>query len=129
MDESSLELPLNDGTKLPCRTLQFSRGALNTKKVVLLNYYIVDGVYCRDVSGLRYDVWRGAGAIRYVAQVQMVASVTMNLTADSVTGIISAFAAESTPLICNSFESTEESKPLDEGRSDANSTLRGTESD
>jgi hypothetical protein len=114
--------------KLPCSTFQFSRGALNTKNVVLLDYYIVDGEYCGDVSLLRSKAWRGAGAIRYVAQVQVVASVTTNLTADSAARLISAFAAESAPLICSLFESAEESKPSDEGRSDANSTLGGTES-
>lgn len=126
MDRSSMELPLSDGMKLPCSTFQFSRGALNTEKVVLLDYYIVDGEYCGDVSLLRSKAWRGAGAVRYVAQVQVVASVTTNLTADSAARIVSAFAAESAPLICRLFESAEDSQPSDEGRSDANSTLGGT---
>jgi EpsI family protein len=126
MDRSSMELPLSDGMKLPCGTFQFSRGALNTEKVVLLDYYIVDGEYCGDVSLLRSKAWRGAGAIRYVAQVQVVASVTTNLTTDSAARLISAFAAESSPLIRSLFESAEDSKPLYEGRSDANSTLGGT---
>jgi EpsI family protein len=126
MDRSSADLPLSAGMRLPCSTFQFSRGALNTEKVVLLDYYIVDGEYCGDVSLLRSKAWRGAGAIRYVAQVQIVASVTTNLTADSATGLVSAFAAESAPLICRLFESAEESQPSDEGHSDANSTLGGT---
>ena len=125
-DKSSAELPLSDGMKLPCSVFQFSRGTLNTKKTVVLNYYIVDGQYCRDVSLLRSKAWRGSGTVRSVAQVQIVASVTANLTADSAARIVYAFAVESAPSISRLFESAKESRRSDKGRFNANRMFGGT---
>lgn len=120
IDKRSMELPLSDGMKLPCMALQFSRGTLNTKKTVLLNYYIVDGQYCRDVSLLRSKAWRGSGRVRYVAQVQIVASTTMSLNADSATRLVCEFAAESASSISRLFESPEENRHSDKVCLDAN---------
>ena len=128
VDRSSLELPLSDGMKLPCSTFQFSRGALNTQKVVVLDYYIVDGQYCRDVSLLRSKAWRGSGTVRYVAQIQIAASATSNLTTDSAARIISDFAADSASSISRLFESVEESRRSDEGRFNDNRMFGGIES-
>ena len=125
-DKNSMELPLSDGMKLPCNVLQFSRGTLNTKKTVVLNYYIVDGQYCGDVSLLRSKAWRGSGTVRSVAQVQIVASVAYNLTADSAERIICNFAVESAPSISRLFESAEEKLISDKGRFNANRMFRGT---
>ncbi len=126
IDKRSMELPLSDGMKLPCNTFQFSRGTLNTKKTVLLNYYIVDGQYCRDVSLLRSKAWRGSGTVRYVAQIQIAASATSNLTADSAARIISDFAVESASSISRLFESAEEDLHSDKGRFDVNNMFGGT---
>jgi len=126
IDKRSMELPLSDGMELPCMALQFSRGTLNTKKTILLNYYIVDGQYCRDVSLLRFKAWRGSGTVRYVAQIQIVASTTVNLTADSAARIISEFAAESASSISRLFESPEEDRHSDKVRFDANNMFGGT---
>ena len=104
IDRRSMELPLSNEMKVPFNLLQFSRGILNKQGVVVLDYYIVDGQYCRDVSQLRLKAWRGSGAIGYVAQVQIVASVAPNLTADSAGGSVSAFAAESASSIFELFE-------------------------
>ena len=106
-DERSMELPLSNGMELPCRALQFSRGMLNTKKIVLLNYYIVDGQYSRDVEGFRFKAVLGFGTVRHVAQVQIVASTTVNLNADSAVRLVSEFAAESASSISRLFESDE----------------------
>ncbi len=126
IDKRSMELPLSDGRELPCMVLQFSRGALNTKKTVLLNYYIVDGQYCRDVSLLRSKAWRGSGTVRYVAQIQIIASTTVNLTADSAARLVCDFAAESTSSISRLFEDAEEDQRSDKDRFDANNMFRGT---
>ena len=126
IDKRSKELPLSDGMKLPCNTFQFSRGTLNTKKTVLLNYYIVDGQYCRDVSLLRSKAWRGSGTVRYVAQIQIAASATSNLTADSAARIISDFAVESASSISRLFESPEEDRYSDKGWFDVNNMFGGT---
>ncbi len=125
IDRRSMELPLNDGKKLPCSTFQFSRGTLNTKKTVVLAYYIVDEQYCRDVSLLRSKAWRGSGTVRYVAQIQIIASTTANLTTDSAERIVRAFAVESASSISRLFESAEEARRSDKGRFNDNGMLGG----
>jgi len=105
IDRRSTELPLSEGTKLPCTVLQFSRGTLNKEMVVVLDYYIVDGQYCSDVSQWRFKVWSGSGTVGYVAQVQITASVAPNLPAESAARIVCAFAAESASSILQLFES------------------------
>jgi len=120
IDRQFVELPLDNETTLPCNCFRFSRGALNTKKVVVLDYYIVDGQYCHDVSLLRSKAWRGSGAVRYVAQVQVVASIMAGVTADSTSRTARAFAAESALLISGLLESAEERRSPDQGHSDAN---------
>jgi EpsI family protein len=126
VDRRSMELPLSDGMKLPCSVFQFSRGTLNTKKVAVLDYYIVDGQYCRDVSLLRSKAWRGSGTVGYVAQVQIVASITANLTADSAERLVRAFAVESASSVSRLFESAEESRRSDKGRFNDNHMFGGT---
>ncbi len=125
-DKNSVELPLSDGMKLPCSVFQFSRGTLNTNKTVVLAYYIVDGQYCRDVSLLRSKAWRGSGTVRYVAQIQIAASTTANLTTDSVVRLVRTFAVESAPSISRLFESAEESRRSDKGRFNDDRTFGGT---
>ena len=110
----SIELPLSDGTELPCNVMQFSRGVLSMQKVVVLDYYIVDGQYSRDVSLLRSKAWRGSGTVRYVAQVQIVTSIQSNQTADSATKTVSTFAVESASLISRLFEDAEEDQQSDD---------------
>jgi EpsI family protein len=100
----SLELPLKDGTALPCNVIWFSRGVLDNTRIVVLDYYIVDGQYSRDVSLLRWKAARGSGTVRYVAQVQIATSITGTLTSDSAAGLISGFAIDSAPLIAGLFK-------------------------
>ena len=126
IDRRSVELPMSDGMQLPCRILQFSRGTWNTEKVIVLNYYIVDGQYCQDVSHLRLKIWRGSGAVGYTAQVQIVASVTDSMITDSAERMVCEFAVESASSISRLFESAEESQPSDEDSSDVNRMFGGT---
>ncbi len=127
IDKRSMELPLSDEMELPCNTFRFSRGTLNTNKTVLLNYYIVDGQYCRDVSLLRSKAWRGSGTVRYMAQIQIAASAKSNLTADSAARMVSDFAVESASSISRLFEDAEEDQRSDKDRFDANDMLsKGT---
>lgn len=126
IDKRSIELPLSDGMKLPCNVLQFSRGTLNTTKTVVLDYYIVDGQYCRDISLLRSKAWRGSGTVRYVAQIQIAVSAISNLTVDSAARIISDFAVESASSISRLFESPEEERHSDKGRFDVNNMFGET---
>ncbi len=98
------ELPLSNSGKLPCNIIQFSRGVLNTQKVVVLDYYLVDGQYCADVSLLRSKAWHGSGTVRYVAQVEIIAPVTATFSAEVATKTISDFAVESAALTASLFD-------------------------
>jgi EpsI family protein len=74
-DIKEVSLQLEAGGKLPCRILSFHRGGLYSGVVVVLNYYIVDGTYCPDVSLLRSKQWRlGESGARYAAEVQIASS-------------------------------------------------------
>ena len=107
IDKRSMELPLSGEKELPCNILYFTRGVLNTQKTVLLNYYIVDGAYCRDISLLRSKAWRGSGTVRYMAQVQIATSTTVNLNTESAVKLVCEFAAKSASSISRLFKSTE----------------------
>ena len=107
MDRRSVELPLGNSTKLPCNILQFSRGALNTQRVIVLDYYLVDGRYCADVSLLRSKAWRGSGTVRYVAQIQIVTPISDTLSAEAATKAVGDFAVESAALTAALFDGPE----------------------
>jgi EpsI family protein len=107
MDRRSVELPLSDSTKLPCNIMQFSRGVLNTQRVVVLDYYLVDGQYCADVSLLRSKAWRGSGTVRYVAQIQITTSITATFDAVAATKCIRDFAMESAVPTAALFDNPE----------------------
>lgn len=94
VDRCSTELPLNTGRKLPCTILQFRRGTLDTEKVTVLHYFIVDGQPCSNVSLLRSRIWRLFAMVNYVAQVQIVASMETPTTG-SPTSQVCAFAVDS----------------------------------
>ena len=127
-ERDSMELPLSNGMKLPCNVLQFSRGSLGSSKVMVLDYYIVDGQYCHDVSLLRSKAWRGSGTVDYVAQVQIVTSVATTQTADSAKKIITDFAIESAQSIADLFEGAVKSQTHDKVSFDAKNAYEGTES-
>lgn len=109
--QQSPDLDMADGGILPCSAMEFSRGTLNSNRVLVLYYYIVDGQYCRDVSQWRYKlVWTQIG---YIAQVQVVTAISQTTSADVAMRQASGFAVESAPLIAGLFrtaESTGDSK-------------------
>jgi hypothetical protein len=113
---------------LPCNVLQFSRGILNAQKVMVLDYYLVDGQYCHDVSLLRSKAWRGSGAVDYIAQIQIVTSIVATQTTDSAQTIVSDFAVESAPWIAELFEGAGEDRRSDEEHSITNHVSGGRES-
>jgi hypothetical protein len=67
--------------------------------MVVLNYYIVDGQYCPDVSLLRSKAARGTSGIRYMAQVQITSSANGRLTPETAGRSVQAFAADSAQAI------------------------------
>jgi len=124
-DTRDAELPLADGTKLHCRILRFSRAGLSTENTTVINYYIVDGEYCPDVSLLRSKAWTGQRGIGYMAQVQITCPGRGQLSQDSSVKSVSAFAVASARAIYDLFPRTgkepakadtrPQSAPLSEG--------------
>ncbi len=94
-DRQLVKLPLGDSARLPCNIMQFSRGALTKQKLVVLDYYLVDGKYSADVSGWRWKAVRGSGTVRYVAQIQIVTAITQTLNAEAAVQLVRVFATES----------------------------------
>ena len=119
-DKRTVELALSHGSKLSCNIMQFSRGTLNSSKVIVLDYYLVDGQYCRDVSLLRSKAWRGSGTVDYVAQVQIATSIAATQTAHAARSIISDFAVETASSIADLFEKAAKNRQSDENRAQAN---------
>lgn len=70
----SVEIP-SAGQAISARLFQFTPSNLAGNGILVLNYYIVDGETCADVSLLRAKAQQGQTALRYVAQVQVVASL------------------------------------------------------
>ncbi len=95
----AVEPLLADGSRLDCRIYEFRRGELNTSRVHVLNYYIIDGEYSPDVSMLRSKAWRGSGGVHYVAQVQIVAAVNSAFASDEMQEAVRVFAVDAAPAI------------------------------
>ncbi len=84
-DSRRVDLRAGDGTALPVQVHDFSRGGMDSERIVVLNYYDVDGRYCPDVSLLRSKSWRPTTDIRYMAQVQITcAARQLNATGEEV---------------------------------------------
>lgn len=65
----AIQLKLPDGSRLACMLYHFSRSGLGSRPVVVLHYYIVDGVRYPDVDEIRWKIcWRG---YRYFARVMI----------------------------------------------------------
>ena len=92
---SDEQIALADGSQLPCRIFHFARGGLSNQKMIVLNYYIVDGQYCPDVSQLRWKFLQGPTAVSYVLQVQIVCTEMANFSTDTTIEAIRGFAAAS----------------------------------
>lgn len=101
-DSRSVEVPLSEGAKLPCSIFQFDRGRLDTIKMTVVNYFIVDGQYYGDVPALQSKAGRRLGTVDYVAQVQI--SSAENLAANSATELVTTFAVDSAPFIAGLFD-------------------------
>ena len=125
----SVDLASSNEMKLPCNILQFSRGTFDKSRVIVLDYYLVDGQYCRDVSLLRSKAWRGSGIVNYVAQVQIVTFITAAQTVQSAMAVLSDFAAASAPLIADVFKSAVEDRRSDHEQAKTNKPSKGPISD
>lgn len=69
-----VDLEAPDGTPVPCTILRFSRGDTPPERLLVLDYYLVDGEYSPDVSLLREKAMRLQHGRHYVAQIQIVSA-------------------------------------------------------
>jgi hypothetical protein len=96
-DQQSLELPLADGGKLPCTIFKFSRGVLETEKVAVLSYFLVEGRPYGHASDVVSTMGYRLAGVNQITQVQIVS--TTALAADRATESVSAFAVDSAASI------------------------------
>ena len=101
------KLPLDDRSHLECELCWFYRGGLDRHAIVVLNYYVVDGRYCPDVSLLRWRVWRGSSGIRYMAQVQVACEESASQSSDAAVAAVRALARASAKPIRALFPAVE----------------------
>ena len=112
--DRSTELLLDNGTNLPCRILQFSRGGpLDTEKRTVLCYYMADSEFCGNRYVLRSRVQHRQSMVHCLAQVQIVASSKEALDADSMIKIVSDFAIDSAPSIAELFAHIQNNQSAD----------------
>ena len=93
----TVNLPLEDRSVLSCQLHHFSRGGFDSGAMTVLNYYIVDGEYCRDVLLLRSLAWRFKTDARYVAQIQVACSSRELFGRPD--EVVQAFAVDSAPVV------------------------------
>ncbi len=105
-DRRVVDVALDDGSKLPVQIHQFSRGGDKSTRISVLNYYLIDGLYCPDVSLLRSKAWRPQNDVRYLAQVQIVSAADTSLGLATADKKVCAFAADSALDIRDLLERT-----------------------
>ncbi|RJP40395.1 MAG: EpsI family protein [Phycisphaerales bacterium] len=91
-----LQLDPGDGSSVTCRLLSFRKGGFSADDVSVLNYYVVDGQYCADVSALRERAVQETAAQSYSVQVQI--STPGGIGADP-RGVLVEFARACAPLL------------------------------
>lgn len=103
-EQQSIELGASNGAPLHARLLVFSPGGFDPRELIVVNYYLVDGESCADVSLLRSKAWRGEAAIKYVAQVQVTSRVDLSASRDNAIQAAQSFALLIAPEILTAIE-------------------------
>ena len=93
LDRQLTEVPLDNENALTARILTFSPGGVGPRHLTVLNFYVVDGQSCEDVSLLRSRAWKGHRAVRYVAQVQITCQANPARVGDTPGETVREFAA------------------------------------
>ena len=98
-----LQLDMGDGRTQPARIQRFYKPGVPEQRVVVLNYYILNGVATIDENSFWGLGWRtpnlGRDASRYVAQVQV--TVTEQADASAAAQAAKAFAVEIAPTVAS----------------------------
>lgn len=122
INSSETDLSLDDGNSLPCSIFQFTKGPLNPRKIVILDYYIVDDQSCRDISQQRRKSWRGSGFVDYFIQVQILGEVPADQS-EPTEKMVCDFACESYPFIFQVLEDIEKSNTPNAGDPNINDNI------
>lgn len=107
-DVETYEFPTTDNQSVESRILEFHRGVLQDQRVAVLNFFILDGEFLPDVSGLRAQARAFRRDASYVAQIQIARRLEpfdVNVTRDLID-----FASQAAPLILDVLEESIESE-------------------
>ncbi|MBL8879516.1 MAG: EpsI family protein [Phycisphaerales bacterium] len=108
------ELSIGTGTNIPCRIMTFSQGGFDLRRVVVINYYIVDGIVCADMESLRSKAWRGSTAIQSIAQVQISCTTSSMRDLEAARRVAMEFAQSAAPELhaaLVTFRQRQDTKP------------------
>ena len=94
-----VNLGLPDHSSIECTVYRFHRSGLAADTITVLNYYIVDGQYCSDVSLLRRKALLWSSGVRYMAQVQITCTDRAFRGGEETIRSVQRFALDSGPLI------------------------------
>jgi len=97
--DQKIRLPLPDGSAMQCPILRFSRGEPEERKIVVVNYYIIDGKHYSDVPRPSPKAWRGARGIRHITQVQITCEDSAPSAVDAATQAVRDFASDSAQAV------------------------------
>jgi EpsI family protein len=99
VDRRASELVLDGGSSLPCSIVQFARGGLDMRKLVLLHFLVADGEYFTTFSDVaKMKGWRHFAGIKYAAQVQVVTSAD-KMPVDTAIKVVTDFALDAAPVM------------------------------
>ncbi len=103
VDRRPAELSWGGGRTLRCSLVQFARGGLDVRQLVLLHFLVADGEYFETFwTVAQAKGWRRFADTHYVGQVQIVASAD-NLSVDAATTLVTDFAREAVPVMQQFF--------------------------
>lgn len=97
--DQDIELAPAGAPPFRAQLFHFKRGGLTADTITVLNYYLVDGQFFADESRLREEASKFSSKLRYVCQVQISTSASLN--ADEAARCVKSFAAASAIPIQN----------------------------
>ena len=106
-NKTDSQIALPDGSTLEMRTFEFRPGGTSGSNnyMTVINYFIVDGVTCADVSKLRSAARQGQTTLRYVAQIQITKPRRSTQRSEEDYEEMLEFTKKAAPMIMNVLES------------------------